>query len=153
MPPALRNGSLRELGVALAGEALVECEQPPSQALARACSALVAELPAPLPDGYRSEVCLRIEPWIAGIGACLERGVLLLFEPVVGEALLLGFFELRGNGLDAKVVGVGLRNAAVYSHAAPVGTRGRHCFTLFCAPLRKTHFRSAKASQTRMAVR
>jgi SAM-dependent MidA family methyltransferase len=77
---ALRNGSLRELGVALAGEALVECEQPPSQALARACSALVAELPAPLPDGYRSEVCLRIEPWIAGIGACLERGVLLLFD-------------------------------------------------------------------------
>jgi hypothetical protein len=30
-------------------------------------------------------------------------------EPVVGEALLLGFFELRGDVLDAKVVGVGRR--------------------------------------------
>ena len=35
-------------------------------------------------------------------------GVLLLFDPVVGEALLLGFFELRGDALDAKVVGVGM---------------------------------------------
>jgi hypothetical protein len=33
-------------------------------------------------------------------------GVLLLFDPVVGEALLLGFFELRGDAFDAKVVGV-----------------------------------------------
>jgi hypothetical protein len=32
-------------------------------------------------------------------------GVLLLFDPVVGEALLLGFFELRGDAFGAKVVG------------------------------------------------
>jgi hypothetical protein len=35
-------------------------------------------------------------------------GVLLLFDPVVGEALLLGFFELRGDAFDAKVVGVAM---------------------------------------------
>jgi hypothetical protein len=33
--------------------------------------------------------------------------VLLLFEPVVGEALLLGSFALRGDVFDAKVISVG----------------------------------------------
>jgi hypothetical protein len=35
-----------------------------------------------------------------------------LFDPVVGEALLLGFFELRGDALDPKVVSVGQRRCA-----------------------------------------
>ncbi len=76
----LRDGTLRELGVSVAGDAFVEHEQPPSEALARAFGSLQGDLPAPLPDGYRSEVCLRLEPWIAGIGECLERGVFLLFD-------------------------------------------------------------------------
>jgi SAM-dependent MidA family methyltransferase len=42
--------------------------------------ALVRELPLPLPDGYVSEICLRAEPWIAGVGQCLEQGMLLLFD-------------------------------------------------------------------------
>ena len=33
-----------------------------------------------LPEGYRSEICLRIEPWIAGVGACLESGLFLLLD-------------------------------------------------------------------------
>jgi len=33
-----------------------------------------------LPYGYTSEVCLHVEPWIAGVGACLERGLILLFD-------------------------------------------------------------------------
>lgn len=81
---SLRDGVLHELGVACAGGsdsgAFVEREQQPSAALAQAWSTLLAELPMPLPEGYRSEVCLRIEPWIAGVGACLESGVFLLFD-------------------------------------------------------------------------
>jgi SAM-dependent MidA family methyltransferase len=76
----LRDGGLRELGVALQGEGFAECEREPSEALLRAWSSIAAELPVPLPDGYRSELCQRVEPWIAGVGACLERGVFLLFD-------------------------------------------------------------------------
>src|SRR6202007_1037028 len=30
--------------------------------------------------GYTSEICLRLEPWIASVGECLERGLILLFD-------------------------------------------------------------------------
>jgi SAM-dependent MidA family methyltransferase len=31
-------------------------------------------------DAYRTEVCTRIEPWIASLGDCLESGLVLLFD-------------------------------------------------------------------------
>jgi len=77
---ALRGGVLHEIGVAFDGGAFVEREQDPASPLAQAWSSLSAELPMRLPDGYCSEVCLRIEPWIAGVGACLESGLFLLFD-------------------------------------------------------------------------
>jgi len=45
-----------------------------------------AELPSAsalvtgLPDGYTSELCSRIEPWIASVSQCLAQGALLLFD-------------------------------------------------------------------------
>jgi SAM-dependent MidA family methyltransferase len=86
------GGAIRELGVTLeaqppaAGAApvspdrLVQRDGSPDQALASACAQLLGELPAPLPEGYSSEICLRVAPWIAGIADCLERGVMLLFD-------------------------------------------------------------------------
>jgi SAM-dependent MidA family methyltransferase len=71
---------VHELGVSLQGESFVERAALPDAALAGACESLLKELPQPLPPGYASEVCLRLEPWIAGVGACLERGLLLLFD-------------------------------------------------------------------------
>ena len=44
------------------------------------CESLLRELPQPLPAGYTSEVCLKLEPWIASVGECLERGLILLFD-------------------------------------------------------------------------
>ena len=41
---------------------------------------LNSTLPAPLAPGYVSELCTRVDPWVAGLGACLERGALLLFD-------------------------------------------------------------------------
>jgi SAM-dependent MidA family methyltransferase len=69
-----------ELGVALHDDSFVERAAMPDAALAGACESLLKELPQPLPPGYTSEVCLRLEPWIAGVGACLQRGLLLLFD-------------------------------------------------------------------------
>jgi len=45
-----------------------------------AVAAMASELRQPLPDGYVSEMCVRVDPWIAGVGQCLERGALLLFD-------------------------------------------------------------------------
>jgi SAM-dependent MidA family methyltransferase len=70
---------VRALGVAVgAGGAFIEREAFADAALTRHAEALVRELA--LADGYRSEVCWRSEPWIASIGACLEKGAILLFD-------------------------------------------------------------------------
>lgn len=81
----LRDGAVRELGVqeappGSAAAAFIEREAAPDQELAGACAALLAELPSPLPAGYGSEMCLRVGPWITGVGACLERGLMLMFD-------------------------------------------------------------------------
>jgi SAM-dependent MidA family methyltransferase len=77
-----RAGEVRELGVGCGtGELPFEEREARSEpALQEACTSLMRELPYPLPDGYTSELCLRVNPWIATIAACLERGVLLLFD-------------------------------------------------------------------------
>ena len=94
---ALRGGGVRELGVAVAGGipdepaapgetasaspiVFVERDASPAPELATACAGLLEELPAPLPEGYSSEICLRVAPWIAGVGACLGRGLMLMFD-------------------------------------------------------------------------
>jgi len=77
----LRGGTVRELGVALSvSGALHTAEGPPDAALAQACAALFGTPPRSLPEGYTSEVNLRIAPWIATLAGCLERGVVLLFD-------------------------------------------------------------------------
>ncbi|MFZ0552519.1 MAG: SAM-dependent methyltransferase, partial [Steroidobacteraceae bacterium] len=77
----LRGGAVTELGVSVAADALfVEREAEPDEELAGACAALLRELPASLPAGYTSEVCLRVAPWIAGVAACLGRGLMLMFD-------------------------------------------------------------------------
>ena len=76
------NASIVELGVSLDGESFVERGRvaQPDSALATAIAALLHELPQPLPYGYASEICPRLEPWVASVGECLERGLFLLFD-------------------------------------------------------------------------
>lgn len=76
----LAGGAIQELGVALEGERLIERAAPAPTPLAQEWARLVADLPAPLPEGYVSELCLRVAPWLAGVAACLRRGVMLLFD-------------------------------------------------------------------------
>ena len=76
----LQSREVRELGVATEGSSFIERAELPDSALAAACDGLFHELPQSVSDGYTSELCLRVEPWIAGVGQCLERGVLLLFD-------------------------------------------------------------------------
>lgn len=81
----LQGGVVRELGVALEeasdGDiAFIERDGPPAEELASAGASLLGELPESLPDGYASEICLRVAPWLAGVAACLGRGLMLLFD-------------------------------------------------------------------------
>lgn len=74
------EAGVRELGVALEGETITERAHAAEEALATACAWLMRELPGPLPAGYVSEICLRVAPWLTGVGECLERGLMLLFD-------------------------------------------------------------------------
>src|SRR5215472_17305330 len=78
---ALPVRRFRLLGVALApGGTLEDAERPPDADLAEACAAMFGAPPRSLPDGYTSEVNLRLAPWIASLGDCLERGAVLLLD-------------------------------------------------------------------------
>ena len=57
---------------------------------------IVEALPAPLPDGYVSEVCLSFQPWIASLAAHLEEGVALLIDYGLPRAQL--YHPERSNG-------------------------------------------------------
>jgi SAM-dependent MidA family methyltransferase len=83
----LRGGTARELGVATEDEpaserstGFVERDAAADEEMSSVVAALVRDLPAPLPDGYTSEICLRVAPWIAGVAACLGRGLMLMFD-------------------------------------------------------------------------
>ena len=82
-----RDGAIAELHVTLATGAAPDAAPAfraqagaADAALAAACRELLAALPAALPEGYVSEVCLRVAPWIASLGDCLGQGVLLLCD-------------------------------------------------------------------------
>lgn len=75
----VHNTRVRALGVAMGADgAFIEREAFADDSLVRYAEPLVREFA--LPEGYRSEVCWRIEPWIAGVSECLEKGALLLVD-------------------------------------------------------------------------
>jgi SAM-dependent MidA family methyltransferase len=45
-----------------------------------ACEEALAAVPATGREGYTSELCLRLEPWIASLSDCLGQGLLLLCD-------------------------------------------------------------------------
>ena len=70
---------VRALGVAVSADGtFIEREGFADENLVRYAEPLVRELA--LADGYRSELCWRIEPWLAGVAECLQSGAILLFD-------------------------------------------------------------------------
>ena len=79
----VREGVPLVLGVAALSDdalAFVERERPADEQFAAAWKRLSRELPYELTDEYRTELCLRADPWIASLADCLERGVMLFFD-------------------------------------------------------------------------
>ena len=72
--------AVHALGVAVDGDGFAWRETSPTPELMHAVADIVEALPAPLPEGYVSEVCLSFQPWIASLAAHLEEGVALLID-------------------------------------------------------------------------
>jgi SAM-dependent MidA family methyltransferase len=71
---------VRGLGVASAERGFEWRETEPGPELEHAVGGILDHLPAPLSNGYVSEVCLAFQPWIAGLAGQLEQGVALLID-------------------------------------------------------------------------
>jgi SAM-dependent MidA family methyltransferase len=119
----LRDARVHALGVAAGeGTALVLRERPAEAALARAVARLLASLPHALPEGYTSELSLRIRPWIATLAEQLERAVVLLFDyglpraqlyhPQRAEGTLRCHFRHRAH--DDPLANVGLQDITAW---------------------------------------
>jgi SAM-dependent MidA family methyltransferase len=77
---AIRDGEVRAVGVASASGRLQLAEVQANTTLRAAVRRIEADLGAPLPDGYESEVNPALGPWLAALAATLERGVLLFVD-------------------------------------------------------------------------
>jgi SAM-dependent MidA family methyltransferase len=76
-----RAGEVWELGVTLAADGgLLEAKRPARPPLAAAVRAIAADSGAGLPDPYRSELCLGLEPWLAGFAGAFEAGAALFID-------------------------------------------------------------------------
>ena len=71
---------VQALGVAVEDGEFVWRTTSPTAVLMHAVADNIESLPAPLPDGYTSEICLAFQPWIASLAGHLEEGVALLID-------------------------------------------------------------------------
>jgi SAM-dependent MidA family methyltransferase len=77
----MREATVEALAVTAGADGTLGwARRPAAAALSAAVHELNRTLPAPLVPGYCSEVCTRVQPWVASLAAGLERGVLLLFD-------------------------------------------------------------------------
>jgi SAM-dependent MidA family methyltransferase len=74
------DGEPKALGVVADGEGMRWGAPRANAELAAAVRGIESALQRPLPNGYRSEVCLALRPWFAALAAMLKRGSLLFAD-------------------------------------------------------------------------
>jgi SAM-dependent MidA family methyltransferase len=77
---AVRQGEINALGVSDEFGRFVLAEVRGGERLVAAVRQIERDAGLTLPDGYESELCLGLAQWLAGIGASLERGVMLFVD-------------------------------------------------------------------------
>ena len=78
---ALHEGEVRELCVGHDGDGFIWVEAPcGDDRLTTAWERLAADLPAPLPEPYRTEINLRAGAWMQSVSGILQQGVMLLLD-------------------------------------------------------------------------
>ncbi len=75
-----RGDTVLPLGVRYGDDGFEFAEGGRDAELDAAVAALESALGGPLPDGYRSEICLLLGGWMHGLAASLARGALLLVD-------------------------------------------------------------------------
>jgi SAM-dependent MidA family methyltransferase len=75
-----RGSETLELGVGERDGRFVWVEREADRPLRQAVDDIAAELGQPLPDGYVSEYCRRLVPWLASLADVLARGVMLFID-------------------------------------------------------------------------
>ena len=75
-----RESGAGELRVVRDGDGFAASTAPASPALEAALAELEASLDAPLPVGYRSEICLALPDFVAGLATSLAAGAVLLLD-------------------------------------------------------------------------
>ncbi len=67
---------VREIGIAVDDDKLIEAQRPAREAIVAA----VRALNIPLPEGFVSELCLALPGWLQGLSDMLDSGVVLLSD-------------------------------------------------------------------------
>jgi len=95
----IRDGTVRVQGVR-AGEGGLELAQAPAgEELVAAVRRIERERGAAFADGYLSEICLGLGPWLASLAAALARGILLLIDYGLPRRELYSAERCRGTML------------------------------------------------------
>jgi SAM-dependent MidA family methyltransferase len=92
----VRGGQVNALGVTWQLNALDWSEVRASNALTSAVRRIEHSIGRPLPDGYSSEVNLRVAPWIAGLAHALRQGVMLFVDYGLPRAQYYSIERTRG---------------------------------------------------------
>jgi SAM-dependent MidA family methyltransferase len=77
---AVRGGELRRLGVTWRGSGLDWADRPATRALEAAVRRIELQRGEGFPEGYESELNLRLPSWFAAIGEAVASGVLLFID-------------------------------------------------------------------------
>jgi SAM-dependent MidA family methyltransferase len=76
----IRGGDVNSLGVTWQLNQLDWSEVRATGPLLKSVREVESERGEPLPDGYLSEINLRLAPWLSGLAAALSRGVMLFID-------------------------------------------------------------------------
>ena len=75
-----RAGRIKQICVAVDGEAFSFVERDAPESLATAVAAIENDLGQPLPEGYTSDLCLASSAWVADLANILTKGAVFLFD-------------------------------------------------------------------------
>ena len=75
-----RAGRIKQICVAIDGEAFSLVERDAPEPLAIAVAAIESDLGRSLPDGYTSDLCLACSAWVTDLAGILTKGAAFLFD-------------------------------------------------------------------------
>lgn len=76
----LQQGEILELGVSCQDHAFTWHARPARAPLAEQVESIMRQAAGEFPDAYTSEVNTGLESWLAAVGACLEKGLILFID-------------------------------------------------------------------------